>query len=210
LQYIFDHRGGKPINTLYSIDLELINTFLAGDRHVVKALHSALHTQISNCIRYMESRGARFQDKDDVVSDLVFQILLKDDHKILRAFSGQSKLTTYLWPIIRNRLIDYMRHEKRYTSRHLPVSQDFPCQTHDEEMTAGIITEHIARESAQERFIKQARWLLDMSYEEIISLAGHEFPDDPPLPFARIAYVLHANRKKLAEKLKIYISTDDK
>jgi RNA polymerase sigma factor (sigma-70 family) len=199
-----------PINAIYSNDLELVSTFLAGDRQVVKALHSALHAQISNCIRYMESRGARFQDKEDVVSDLVFQILLKDDHKILRTFSGHSKLTTYLWPIIRNRLIDYMRHEKRYTSRHQQVSEDIPCRAQDEEMIASIITEHIARESAQERFIKQARWLLDMSYEEIIARARHEFPDDPPLLFARIAYVLHANRKKLAEKLKIYISADDK
>lgn len=151
----------------------------------------------------MEGHGARFLDRDNLVSDILCQIMIKDDCRILRAFNGRSKLSTYLWPIIRFRIIDAIRSERRYHVHMVrqdemeaagPVQQDSLIEL--------VVAEHLAVEAESEKFIKYAKWLSDMSYEEIIKAMAVEFPNRRPTSTARIAYILHENRKKIQKKLK--------
>ncbi len=191
-------------------DVEMVKRYLAGDRRIQKKLYDTLRSQIVLLVAKMELRGARFLDRDDLVSDILCQIMVKDDSRILRAFSGRSKLSTYLWPIIRFRVIDAIRRERRYHD-HMVRLEDLETagESHQDSVVELVVTEHLAAEPEQDKFIKYAKWLAEMSYEEIMTAIANEFPGQPPVSFGRIAYILHDNRKKILKKLKIRLGKFD-
>lgn len=191
-------------------DLDLVTRYLAGDRRVQQRFYDLLRSQVVTLVVKMEQRGARFLDRDDLVSDILYQIMVKDDSRVLRHFSGRSKLSTYLWPIIRFRVIDAIRRERRYHD-HMVRLEDLEAagESHQDSVVELVVTEHLAAEPEQDKFIKYAKWLADMSYEEIMTAMANEFPEQPPVSFGRIAYILHDNRKKILKKLKIRLGKFD-
>ncbi len=184
-------------------DLDMVNRYLAGDRRVQQRFYDQLRRQVVTLVVKMEQRGARFLDRDDLVSDILYQIMVKDDSRVLRHFSGRSKLSTYLWPIIRFRVIDAIRRERRYHDHMVRQekleAEDPPAQ---ESVIERVVFEHLAAEPEQEKFIKYAKWLGDMSYAEILTAVAAECPAQPGVTLSRIAYVLHENRKRIQKKLK--------
>ena len=153
----------------------------------------------------MENKGARFLDRENVISEIIFHTLVKDNKKVIRNFHGKSKLFTYLWPIVRNKLVDLIRAEHRYHSvldNHENLDEiaieDNPSTGSVEE----IFEAHLQDEKPLDKFIKYAKWLQELSYNDIISRAREEFPHSKLLNTQRIAYVLHTNRKELQKNLK--------
>ena len=130
--------------------------------------------------------------------------MVANDQKVLKAYLGQSKLTSYLWPIARNKIIDAFRKEMRYNSKieHDEVPASNPISPTGSIET--IIEEHIASMPPVEKFIKIAKWIEGYNYQQIIENVEREFADDVSINSQRIAYVLHTNRKDLQKKLKNY------
>jgi len=189
----------------YSEDLTVVQAYLNGDRKIEKALYDQLNQLISSLLRSMEGKGCRFADRDNLVSDIVYQVLVADDRKVMQAFRGDCKLSTYLWPIVRNKIIDAGRREKRqrekvvFQEEYDPNISETPNQPGVVELE---IKEHLDQQSPVERFVKLAKWMEGLSYEEIIVQTETRFPNDPALNSQRIAYILHSNRKVLQKKLK--------
>lgn len=188
-------------------DLKIINQFLQGNREIEKKLYDVLNKIIHCIIHKMESKGCYFVDKDNTVADIIYKILLADNHRILKNYKGKSKLTTYLWPIVKNKIIDTIRKENRKSSKIF--YQELPEYIHNQNISQtgtmeSIIEEHIASEPPLERSIKIAKWKDNLSYREIIDKINKNFPEKAPFTYQYIAYILHTNRKKLQKKLKNY------
>jgi len=186
-------------------DMLLVQLYLTGDPKTEKRLYKELNKLISNLFKFVESKGYRFSDKENAIAELIFQIMVADDKKVLRAYTGQSSLSNYLWPITHNKLVDAFRKEMRYYAR--VDHQDLPEESYTDQNTAPspnelIIEEHLANVPPLERFIKLAKWFEGQSYDEIITQVQQKFSDQGNINPQRIAYVLHTNRKTLQKKLK--------
>ena len=189
----------------YSLDIQTVHAYLQGNGRTEEELFGELTSLINGLIRKMEIQGVIFSDQENIVSDIVYQIMLANDRKVLRSYQGNSKLSTYLWSIVRNKIIDAIRKEKRYYST--VVHRD-PLESldHGGENPTGqaetIIEEHLLGEPPLERFIKYAKWMRELSYSEIIAEAKNEFPGETIINTQRVAYILHTNRNALRKKLK--------
>jgi len=186
----------------YKDDLHLVQLYLDKDVQVERLFYKEVKRLIRNMIHAMAKRGSVFYDQENVVSEIVFEIMLKDNSKILRAYQGKSRLSTYLWPIIRFRLIDFIRREHRYFATFTRVQNKKAYQenSNPSQQIAEIIHDHIRKESPENRFIKTAKWIEGMQYSEIIAKAeklGLAIKETH-----QIAYVLRCNRKTLEKKLK--------
>ena len=186
-------------------DKKVVQLYLSGDQRTEKWLYAELKRQILKLINFMHAKGVAFSDKKNVVDEIIFKIMVADKQKVLRSYLGNSKLSTYLWPIVRNKIIDAFRKEMRYKGKELhqetfktPLDQ----QTSNTSEIEAIIEEHISSSSAVERFIIMAKWIDGVSYDQIIAKAKQEFSDEVNINSQRIAFILHTNRKRLQKKLK--------
>ena len=189
----------------YSHDINMVQAYLAGDKKTEKLLYRDLTHLISNLVRSMSGKGFTFADSENVVSDIVYQIMVADDRKVIRAFRGECKLSTYLWPIVRNKIIDAGRREKRQREKVVyqdEYDSDISAPNQEPGLIEMEIKAHVDAQPPVERFIKIAKWIEGLCYNEIIEQAGDKFPDSSNLNTQRIAYVLHSNRKELQHKLK--------
>ena len=87
-----------------SKDLYIVKQFLQGNKEIEKKLYEEFKRIIHSLIYKIESKGCYFADKEDVVSEILFKIMAADNCKILRNYKGKSKLSTYLWPIVKNKI----------------------------------------------------------------------------------------------------------
>ena len=153
----------------------------------------------------MKTKGCYFSDQEDVLSEIIFKILVEDDNKVLRAYQGKSQLSTYLWPIVRFKIIDTIRREKS-THTRLVFKDELDENVSDHSNPGGqvetIIEEFIENEPPLEKFIKYARWMHELSYDEIIIKAKTVFKGEKRVNFSFVNNTLHANRKALQNKLK--------
>ncbi|MBN1348284.1 sigma-70 family RNA polymerase sigma factor [candidate division KSB1 bacterium] len=187
-------------------DVRLVNAYLSGDHKIEKQLFRDLRKLISKLIKAMVGKGIFFADEDDVVSEIVYQVMAADECKVLRAYRGQCKLSSYLWPIVRNKLIDAGRKEKRQHEKLVyqeSYHTDIPEQPEAQGEIESIIQQYIEDQPPIEKFIKISKWMHGLSYAEIIESAGKKFSDDSvSLNYQRVAYILHSNRSALQKKLK--------
>lgn len=191
----------------YQTDMRIVQRYLNKDPRAEKWLFKELQKFILNLMKVMEHKGFSFSDKDNIVAELIYQIMVLDNQKVLRSYWGQCKLSSYLWPIVRNRIIDAFRKEVRYHSREIP--QELPEESHpfQDESTSSIetiIEEHISNQPPVEQYIKIAKWIEGLNYNQIMDNAKKEFSDEVSINFQRIAYVLQTNRRDLQKKLKKY------
>ena len=189
----------------YQNDLQIADAYLEGDQQTEKKLYQELNRLILHLIGKMESAGTYFLDRENTISEILFHVMIRENKKVIRNYHGNSKLFTYLWPIVRNKLIDLIRAESRYHSiREYQENLDEinPETTVSTGTVEAIFEEHVAKEGELERFIKYAKWMQGLNYDDIIFIARKEFPKSKTLNSQRIAYVLHSNRKQLQKKLK--------
>lgn len=191
-------------NSAYQEDIDLIMDYLRGESQAEKVLYTMLKKMITGLIRQLSKRGSVFRDKDNVISQIMYEVLVKDDKKLLRNYQAKSKLSTYLFPIVRNKIIDAVRKERRYRDRF--VTHDIPpdiSEPYNDSVSELeiLLEELIARESPQNQFIKYARWVKEMSYKEIADEFKKRFGTQQRIKVQQISYVLTLNRKNLQKKL---------
>lgn len=189
----------------YQNDLQIAGDYLKGDLQTEKKLYKELNKLILHLVRKIGSTGGHFPDRENVISEIVLHVMIKENKKVIRNYRGNSKLFTYLWPIVRNKLIDLIRTKSRYHSiaEHQENLDEVASETNNSTgIVEAIFEEHIASEGNLEKFIKYAKWMQELSYENIIRIARKEFPKGKSLNTQRISYVLHTNRKQLQKKLR--------
>ena len=188
-------------------DQKVVLLYLKGDTETEKWLYTELKKQILKLIKSMQSKGVTFSDTKNVVDEIIFQILVANNQKVMRSYLGNSKLSTYLWPIVKNKIIDAFRKEMRYKDRELH-KETYDNPTFQQFSNPGeielIIEEHISSSPDVERFIKIAKWIDGLSYDQIIAKAKQKFSGEEAITSQHIAYILHTNRKELQKKLKKY------
>jgi DNA-directed RNA polymerase specialized sigma24 family protein len=189
----------------YKNDLQFADAYVDGDQQSEKKLYADLNKLILHLIGKMESTGVVFFDRENITSEILFHVMIKENKKVIRNYQGKSKLFTYLWPIVRNKLIDLIRAESRYhsiTEYQENLDEVKPETTASTGTVEAIFEDHVAKEGELEKFIKYAKWMQGLNYDDIIFVARKEFPKSKTLNSQRIAYVLHSNRKQLQKKLK--------
>ncbi|MBN2103201.1 sigma-70 family RNA polymerase sigma factor [bacterium] len=189
----------------YITDYKLIQSYLKNNLKTQKLLYDETKRLIAGLIKRLESRGTTFYDRDNVVAEVLYQIMVADNKKVLRNYNGQSRLTTYLWPVIRNKIIDVIRKERSHYNHHRYQEEaiQINMETSGSRGNLGVdIAEYIAHESPLKQFIKISKWIENLSYQEIINKALKTFPDGKSLTHQQIAYILHSNRKHLQKKFK--------
>ena len=190
----------------YQNELQFIQTYLAGDRRAELSLFKQLNRIIHKLLNLMEKKGSAFQDKQNIVSEIISQLMVMNDYKILRSYRGQCKLSTYLWPIVRNKIVDAIRKEVRDHSKivyqEIDEQMSIDGKSSSETM-ATIIEEHIENAPSLERLIKTLKWIQGFDYQQIIAMVQQEFPTEKSINSNRIAYILHTNRKYFQKKFKM-------
>jgi|GEM_PF-3135236 len=192
----------------YTNDLQVARAYLNGDRRIEQRLYHELKSVTYKLIKVMQTRGFIFPDPENVVSEVIYRVMVKDDKKVFRTYQGKSQLSTYLWSIIRNQLINAMLKEKRHLSKigldELPEKLSTDDDNNNTSQLQAMIEDYIENEPPFERFVKYAKWMQELSYHEIISQAQSRFKNYHAINVQHIAYILHTNRKNLKKKLKIY------
>jgi len=198
----------KVKNPAYQFDLEVVKLYLMGDMKAQKWLYKNMRQYIAKMLQIARSEGIIFSENEDVVSEIIYKIMVANDCRILRRYSGECKLTTYLWRIIRNYIIDAYRKEFAFKSRE-QVVDEFENMEQVRKVDVNevevILAEHISHIPPLDRFIIISRWLEKLSYDQIIIQAKQKFPKESSLNKNRIAYILFTNRKALQKKLKKYV-----
>jgi len=187
-------------------ELQFIQTYLAGDRLAELSLFKQLNKIIHKLLNIMEQRGSTFQDKQNIVSEIISQIMVIDDGKVLRSYRGQCKLSTYLWPIVRNKIVDAIRKEVRYHSKMVHQEIDEQMSVEDStqsETMATIIEEHIENAPPLEQLIKTLKWIQGFDYQQIIEMVKQQLPAESSINSNKIAYILHTNRRYFQKKFKM-------
>jgi RNA polymerase sigma factor (sigma-70 family) len=150
-----------------------------------------------------------FYNREDIIEEVIYQIMVADDRKVLRNYRGQSRLKTYLWPVIRNKIVDMIRKERTHHNHHLyqeDLEENIIDPPPPSPNLAVEIEECIAQEPPLEQFIKTSKWIEGLSYQEIMDRAGEGIPGGKSLTAQHIAYVLSVNREKFKKKLKKVIT----
>ena len=187
----------------FSEDLTRAQAYLAGDPATEKWLYGELRRIAHFLIGELEKAGAVFVDREEAVSQTVFHAMVRHDRHVIRSYKGDCKLTTYLYRVVRNHLVDVLRKERRHQFVPLTEAEHESRASGPGESTASLaelVLEHIEQEKPADRLIKMSRWVDDNSYEEIQERLKREL--NQQVSTQHVAYVLHRNRKALQEKLK--------
>ena len=183
-------------------DLQVVQAYLNGDSQIESMLYHEIKALTENLLRAMEEKGWTFHDRENIVSEIIFQVMVKNDKKVFRSFQGRSKLSTYLWSVARNRIINARRKEKYYRLKTNFDDIDEIANQHQSSEVETIIEEYIENEPPFEKYIKYSKWIQELSYHDIIENVKKIFGDEYSINTQRIAYILHTNRKKLKKNLK--------
>ncbi len=194
--------------TAYRFDKEVVRLYLQGDVDAQKWLYENLRQYISKMLQLARPKGIVFSDNENVIHEIIYRIMLANDKRIFRSYTGKCKLSTYLWPIIRNQIIDAYRKELAVKNKELLQEEFEEVRNGDTENVSDvevIVAEHISQIPPIDRFIKISKWVEKLSYDQIIEKAEQNFPKESSLNKSRIAYILFTNRKALQKKLKKYV-----
>lgn len=205
---IIKNKGEIAILTHHR-DINKVQAYLNGDQRIEKWIYNELNRLIYHLISRMEAKGVFFHDRENVVSEVIFHVMIDNGKGVLRSFDGRSKLFTYLWPIVRNKIIDIIRKESRTQSIKMhSESMEKSAPDHDISSKTGtveaLILEHIENEPPLEKYIKYAKWMGRFNYQEIIERVNEKFTAPKPVNYQKIGYILYKNRKSLQKKLKNY------
>lgn len=141
-------------------DPELISRMLRRDK---RALHTFYQTYTPQLIRFINSKVANPHDAEEIFQDTCFAFL-----EALRDFQGGCKISTFLFSIGKNKIIDYYRRKKL---RHLVFSQApfleelvSPILNPEEELDASILKDKLKR--AFSMILPQYTLVLTLKYVE--------------------------------------------
>lgn len=156
-------------------DATLIESFLSGNREAQKSLHDLVERLTDRALQTLELKGSCFHDRQNTKQEIIVSVLIENDSAVLRTFNGQSRLSTYLWSVIRFKLIDKLRKDMLSTRRLQPINNNL---SHEVEYTAkelyDLIDQFLDGSSEKEAFVLRMRWLEGRSYAAICRMANEQ------------------------------------
>lgn len=153
----------------------MIRRFIEGDTGAQDSLHSTVNNLLDKAFEALSSKGSHFRDPDNVRQEIIVSVLLDNEHAVLRNFDGKSRLSTYLWSVIRFKLIDALRKEMLEANRTGDMPND-PAQDSRSYSTElfELINAYLNKMPERDAFILQKRWLQELSYDEICREAAQQ------------------------------------
>lgn len=181
-------------------DLALVKCFLKGEKTAHATLHTLIDALLEKALTTLASKGTFFNDRENTKQDILVEILTANDSSILRNFRGQSRLSTYLWSIIRFKLIDKLRQERVAAERTLPLSENLSYEAQYTQFElVDLVKGFIGQASNKEAFILEKRWLEELDYHSICKLGER---NGFSISLSEIGNILFKKRKELMEYLK--------
>lgn len=154
---------------MYDTEQELIAECIAGSPHA--------WTEFKHCYgRLVRAAAVRTSSVDDATLDdleaIVYQKLIEDKCRRLRAWQGRARFSTYLVQVTRNLVLDWVDTQKRLVPTaplddRLDAACDAPDMGADEETAAQAQALHLAIKALPERQAVIMR----------MRLAGHSLRD---------------------------------
>jgi len=181
-------------------ELALVKRFLRGEKRAHSTLHTLVDTLLEKALAKLAAKGSTFQDRENTKQEILVGILTANDSAILRNFKGQSQLSTYLWSIIRFKLIDKLRQEKLTAERTRPLVENlsYEAQVNQFELVE-LVERFIGKSSEKEAFILEKRWLEELDYHSICKLGER---NGFSISLSKIGNILFKKRRELMEYLK--------
>lgn len=184
---------------LHQSDLELVKRFIEDDQSAQDSLQTIVNDLMDRAFNALASKGSHFRDPKNVRQEIIVSVLLDDEHAVLKNFNGQSRLATYLWSVIRFRLIDALRKEMLDSRRKGKIPENISYKPDQSSEIFDLIGSFLNRLPEKDAFILEKRWLQQLSYEEIcVEAAEQNFEIDKTY----IGNFLFKARQKLIPYLK--------
>lgn len=162
-------------NKSYQSDLELTNQFIKGNQSVQNSLHAIVNDLLDKAFQALAAKGSRFRDPDNVRQEIIINVLLDNEYAVLRNFNGASRLTTYLWSVIRFKLIDALRQEIIAAGREDKMPEEIPQNpVNQSSELSDLVHNYLNKMTEKEVFILERRWLQQLSYDEICGEAAEK------------------------------------
>lgn len=158
-------------------DYVLVQQYLTGDMRTQETLHAFVEDLIESALRSLEAKGSNFRDRQNTKQEIIVSIMVKDNAALLRNFKGESRLSTYLWSVIRFKLIDALRKEMRAADRHAPLPENIIAPSGGASELPELIDRYLEQCSEKDAFILRLRWLAQEDYTTICqeaSVKGYE------------------------------------
>ncbi len=154
-------------------DVVLVEQFLTGNKRAETSLHTFVERLTERAIRTLENKGTSFRDRENIKQDIIVAIMVNNDSAILRRYKGESALSTYLWSVIRYKLIDALRREMLMGQRTEPIHQrDIPGDNDESSRELyNLIDRFLQDADEKDAFVMKMRWLEERSYAEICQKA---------------------------------------
>jgi len=177
----------------------LIEQYLSGDPRAGASLHEYVLQLIEKALLSLEAKGSRFRNREDVKQEILTAILVNDNAAVLSNFKGDSRLSTYLWSVIRFKLIDALRKEMGIAERYEPLSENIVDDPTPSSELPGLLDRFLNQCSEKDAFILRLRWLEELDYDTICrEVSARNFQVDKTY----IGNLLFRKRKELLSFLK--------
>lgn len=189
-------------------DLVLVKRFLKGEKTAQSTLHTLVDTLLEKALAKLATKGCVFQDPENTKQEILVGILTANNAAVFRNFKGQSLLSTYLWSIIRFKLIDKLRQEKLAAERTRPLPAILSYEARDDKFEiVELVHRFIERSTEKEAFILEKRWLEELDYQSINKLGKR---NGLQISLSDIGNTLYKKRRELIRYLKKHDYVIDK
>jgi len=162
LFFLFTDKGNERQSLV-----EFITHYLQGNKEAEQKLFRYVSDLIEKGMIAIENKGSYFRQREDVKQEILAAILVENDKRILRKFKGNSRLSTYLWSVIKFKLIDALRREMNIHECRIELTEDIIDNSGSENELNGLIDRFIDQCNEKDAFILRRRWKEGLDYETI-------------------------------------------
>lgn len=134
----------------------------------------------------------RFHTKDSRSSDDIFQEAWLEIYRGLEKFRGDSKISTWIYSVVRNRTLNFLKRENRTAKAENEAGREI-VRAGAAELSRSDIADAVEGLNAEHREVIFLRYTLQMSYEDIAGQTG--------VPVSTVKSRLFEAKKILREKL---------
>jgi len=107
----------------------------------------------------------------DDAEDLTQDVMLKVFHS-LKGFSGESKLSTWIFRIASNACLDHLRKHQRTTAHDVPIDEGLNVPVKDTRDDRILVDNALAELNEQDRLIINLRYTVGLTLDEVADSLG--------------------------------------
>jgi len=188
-------------DSAYAADRELAERALRGEEEATAEVTRMVSELSSLALTKLEARGVPIPDRENVSGEVRFLVLVKDPASTLGRYRGESALRTFLWQVVRHKVIDLLRSQKHGPSAPLEDAGAIPFlppADHYRDIVRCLF-EYLDAQPRAVRLVLEGRWIQELSYKEIAERARDELEET--LTTEAIGSLLFEHRKKFRKRL---------